>query len=108
MSSVHRDGEAPILLSFWLVESSTGHGERRVAVQIIAVKPDGTRIPAAERQADQYFRGSPATPAFTPDQRSHLFQDAVEPTLQRELKHKGAANGDGSYSADLIGYVEAN
>jgi len=30
----------------------------------------------------------------------------VEPTLQRELKHKGAANGDGSYSAELIGYVE--
>jgi hypothetical protein len=33
---------------------------------------------------------------------------AVEPTLQRELKHKGAANGDGSYSAELIGYVEIN
>jgi hypothetical protein len=30
----------------------------------------------------------------------------VEPTLQRELKNKGAANGDGSYSAELIGYVE--
>jgi hypothetical protein len=30
----------------------------------------------------------------------------VEPTLQRELKHKRAANGDRSYSAELIGYVE--
>jgi hypothetical protein len=45
--------------------------------------------------------------AFTPEQRSQLFNTAVEPTLQRELKHKGAANGDGSYSAMLIGYVEA-
>jgi hypothetical protein len=35
-----------------------------------------------------------------------LFVQAVEPTLQRELKHKRAANGDDSYSADLIGYVE--
>jgi len=35
-----------------------------------------------------------------------LFATAVEPKLQRELKHKGAANGDGSYSAELIGYVE--
>ncbi|GEM_PF-6596573 len=35
-----------------------------------------------------------------------LFTHAVEPTLQRELKHKAAANGDGSYSAELIGYVE--
>ncbi|MBK5932406.1 hypothetical protein CCR78_00095 [Rhodovulum imhoffii] len=30
----------------------------------------------------------------------------LEPTLQRELKHKGAAGGDGSYSAELICYVE--
>ncbi len=35
-----------------------------------------------------------------------LFSRAVEPTLQRELKHKGAADGDGSYSAELIGYIE--
>jgi hypothetical protein len=103
-----RDGaEAPLLLSFWLVESSTGNGERRVAVQIIGVKPDGTRVPAAERQADRYLQATPAAPAFTLDQRHQLFQAAVEPTLQRELKHKGGANGAGSYSATLIGYVEA-
>jgi superfamily II DNA/RNA helicase len=105
--AVHNGFDAPILLSFWLVESSTGNGERRVAVQNIAVRPDGTRVPAAERQADQYLCAPPAAPAFTPEQRSQLFQIAVEPTLQRELKHKGAANGDGSYSATLIGYVEA-
>jgi len=45
--SVHDGAEAPLLLSFWLVESSTGNGERRVAVQIIGVRPDGTRVPAA-------------------------------------------------------------
>lgn len=26
--------------------------------------------------------------------------------IGEEAKHKGAANGDGSYSAELIGYVE--
>ncbi|MGO9359314.1 MAG: helicase, partial [Xanthobacteraceae bacterium] len=103
-----RDGaEAPLLLSFWLVESSTGNGERRVAVQIIGVRPDGTRVPAAERQADRYVHAPPGAPAFTLDQRRELFQTAVEPTLQRELKHKGGANGAGSYQATLIGYVEA-
>jgi hypothetical protein len=104
-----RDGaEAPLLLSFWLVESSTGHGERRVAVQIIGVRPDGTRVPAAERQADRYLHAAaPASPAFTLDQRRELFRTAVEPSLQRELKHKGGAIGAGSYSATLIGYVEA-
>ena len=106
--SVQRGDNTPVLVSFWLVESSTGNGERRVTVQIIAVRPDGTRVPAAERQAEQYFSASPALPTFTSEQRHQTFQTAVEPTLQRELKHKGAANGDGSYSATLIGYVEAS
>jgi hypothetical protein len=41
-----------------------------------------------------------------PEQRLDMFARFIEPTLQRELKHKGTANGDGSYSAELIGYVE--
>ena len=43
---------------------------------------------------------------FDKEYLQELFEQVVEPTLQRELKHKGAANGDGSYSAELIGYVE--
>jgi len=104
--AVHDGADAPILLSIWLVESSTGGGERRVGVQTIAVKPDGTRVPAAERQTDHYLAAPPASPIFSPSQRGKFFENAVEPTLQRELKHKGAANGDGSYSSTLIGYVE--
>lgn len=46
------------------------------------------------------------SPRFEPEERIELFARAIEPTLQRELKHKGAATGDGSYSAELIGYVE--
>ena len=45
-------------------------------------------------------------PKLSPEQRLELFGLVVEPTLQRELKHKGAANGNGSYSVELIGYVE--
>jgi hypothetical protein len=52
------------------------------------------------------MQSSPSKSEFSPEQRIELFSNAVEPTLQRELKHKGAANGDGSYSAELIGYVE--
>ena len=83
-----------------------GKGERRVVVQPIAVKQDGTRVPAVERLCEKFLQAPPATPLFRPEQRNDLFTHAVEPTLQRELKHKGAANGDGSYSAELIGYVE--
>jgi len=94
----------PALLSLWLVESSLGSGERLVSVQSIAVKPDGARIPGIERHAAQLLRGEPTAPVLTPEQRLALFSGAVEPTLQRELRHRGA--GDGSYSAELIGYVE--
>lgn len=52
------------------------------------------------------MQAQPATPMFIPEQRSDLFSHVVEPTLLRELKHKRAASGDGSYSAELIGYVE--
>jgi hypothetical protein len=104
--AVAADVDDPVLLSFWMVETSGKNGERRVVVQPIAVKQDGTRVPAVERQCERYLQAPTATPRFTPDQRLHLFSQAVEPTLQREIKHKGAANGDGSYSADLIGYVE--
>lgn len=95
-----------VLLSLWMVEASTSNGERRVVLQPIAVKKDGTRVPAVERQCERYLSAPAATPQFSADDRLDLFSKAVEPTLQRELKHKGAANGDGSYSAELVGYVE--
>ena len=104
--AVEGDVEAPVLLSFWMVEVSAGKGERRVVVQPIAVKQDGTRVPAVERQCERYLHAPTTMPKFSPEQRLDIFSRVVEPTLQRELKHKGAANGDGSYSAELIGYVE--
>ncbi|HBO4449829.1 TPA: DEAD/DEAH box helicase family protein [Pseudomonas aeruginosa] len=104
--AVSGDVDAPVLLSLWMVETSAGNGERRVVLQPIAVKQDGTRVPAVERQAEQYLKAPVTLPMFEPEQRQELFAHVVEPTLQRELKHKGAANGDGSYSAELIGYVE--
>jgi hypothetical protein len=104
--SVSGDVDEPVLLSLWMVETSAGNGERRVVVQPIAVKQDGTRIPAVERLSEKYLQAPAAAPTFQSEQRSELFVHAVEPTLQRELRHKGIANGDGSYSAELIGYVE--
>jgi hypothetical protein len=104
--AVEGDVDTPVLLSFCMVEVSAGKGERRVVVQPIAVKQDGTRVPAVERQCERYLQAPTTMPKFSPEQRLDIFSRVVEPTLQRELKHKGAANGDGSYSAELIGYVE--
>lgn len=104
--AVRGDTDAPVLLSIWIVETSGKSGDRRVVVQLIAVKADGTRMPAVERSSEQYLRMPATSPMLSSDERQELFKRVVEPTLQRELKHKGAATGDGSYSAELIGYVE--
>lgn len=104
--AVEGDIGETVLLSFWMVEASTGNGDRRVVMQPIAVKQDGTRVPAVERQCERYLHAQTTTPVYSPEQRLEIFLQIVEPTLQRELKHKGTANGDGSYSAELIGYVE--
>ncbi len=101
--AVQGDVDEPVLLSIWLVETSGNGGDRRVAVQPIAVKADGTRMPAAERQYEHYLQAPAVLPTLLAEQRLEIFARAVEPTLQRELKHKGA---DRSYSAELIGYIE--
>lgn len=98
--------DEPILLSFWLVEASAGKGERRVFIQPIAIKQDGTRVPMIERQGERYLQATTTTPQLVSEYRLDLFRQLVEPTLQRELKHRGSANGNSSFSADLIGYVE--
>ncbi|MBI3381005.1 MAG: DEAD/DEAH box helicase family protein [Aquabacterium sp.] len=104
--SVQADGGETVALSLWRVEASGQNGERRQLIQPIAVRKDGTRVPSVERQCDRYLRLAEARPALTPDERLQLFSQWVEPTLQRELRHKGAVPGDGSYAAELIGYVE--
>ncbi|WP_315722372.1 MULTISPECIES: DEAD/DEAH box helicase [unclassified Bradyrhizobium] len=104
--AVSGEMDGQVLLSLWMVETSAGNGERRVTVQPIAVKQDGARVPAVERQCEKYFQAQSAVPTLRPEQRLDLFTRAVEPTLQRELKHKGSASGNGSYSAELIGYIE--
>ena len=104
--AVTADLDAPALLSIWIVETTTGNGDRRIVIQPIAITLDGIRVPAIERQGDHYLNAQPARPLLLPEQRLEIFSSQVEPTLQRELKHKGTTNGDSSYSAELIAYVE--
>lgn len=94
------------ILSVWVVEASNSAGERKTTIQPIAVNLNGQRVPAAERQVEAVLRAKTLPTLMSIEQRLELFHRHVEPTLQRELKHKGAASGDGSYSAELIGYVE--
>ena len=104
--AVAGDVAEPVLLSIWMVEASASDGGRRVVVQPVAVKSDGTRSPPVERQFEKYLQGPVVSSTLAPEHRLELFASAVEPTLQRELRHKGTADGGSSYSAELIGYVE--
>lgn len=100
------DVEKPVLLSLWMVEISTGNGDRRTILQPIAIKEDGSRVPSAERQFENLFHSPPSVPYFTPEQRIDLFSKFVEPMLQRELKQRNGSNVDGGYSLELITCLE--
>ncbi len=104
--AVKSEVDDAVFLSVWLVDVVAGNGERRVFVQKIAVNLEGFRIPSVEHQADCYFQAPGSEPQFSAEQRIEFFRRVVEPTLERELNHKGVLNGDGNYSAELIGYVE--
>jgi superfamily II DNA or RNA helicase len=100
--------EETAVLTFWLVETQMVNGDKRIIIQPIAINQDGSRIPFLEKQGERYLKLSSEQSNLTIQQRQELFSQYIEPTLQRELKHKGTTNGDGSYSAELIGYVEIN
>ena len=104
--AVKSEVDDAVFLSVWLVDVVADNGERRVFVQTIAVNLEGFRIPSVEHQADCYFRAPSSEPRFSAEQRIEFFRRVVEPTLDRELNHKGLVNGDGNYSAELIGYIE--
>lgn len=104
--AVERINDPSAILSVWLVETTGKHGNRQQMLQAIAVAQDGSRAPGVERQAEQYFQRKPNAPWLFPDKRLELFVQTIEQALQRELRYKGFVRDDGSYSAELIGYVE--
>ena len=55
--------------SLWMVEAYNSAGEKRTTIQTIAVNKDGTRIPALERQLDEFMKAAPQAAIFTPEQQ---------------------------------------
>jgi hypothetical protein len=94
------------IVSWWHVEVINRQGEKRTLLQTLAVRPDGVRQPQIERTADTIFQSEPAPSNLDPTQRISLLHEVVEPTLQRELRHRGVLTDEGSLSAELIGWVD--
>lgn len=104
--SVKGGADGPAVISYWHVELTTSKGERKIINFPIAVKLDGTRVPMLERKGETVYELEPAPSFLTAEQRSSMLAEQIEPTLLRELRHKGMASGEGSYSAEMIGWVE--
>ncbi|MCA9306655.1 MAG: hypothetical protein KDA16_08985, partial [Phycisphaerales bacterium] len=103
------DGSAtlpPGVLTIWSVESFDRATESTKHVIPIAVDGSGQRIPALEKCYEDVFRTAAATAVMSPEERRRLFEDAIEPALQRELGHRGVTGPSGGHSAELLTWIE--
>jgi hypothetical protein len=99
------DGLAGIA-SWWLIEAVTKKGGRRTFVLPLVLREDGARIPLAERKSDLYFTLAPAPSMRTAAKRLDLLHRLIEPTLQRELRHRGVITDEGSFTTELLTWIE--
>lgn len=93
-------------LAVWRVETEGEKRQRKTRLVTIAVSKDGERIPSWERKPEEIFQSSP-TEGKGNDQIG-LFRDLVEPTFERELRHRGILADGMSFQADLIAWVDVS
>ncbi|MFH1636166.1 MAG: helicase [Chloroflexota bacterium] len=98
--------DCPAVLTVWLVQSFGRGSDAGSQVIPIAIDSDGKRVPSLEKQYQACFSASPGHPSLEPEKRFHLLHDYVEPTLQRELRHRGIASPEKGYSTELLAWVE--
>lgn len=96
----------PTVLTLWFVQMGERSQGTTTAVEILAFKQDGTRMPSVERQYEALFRAPAANPVWSTFERQKFLRDVIEPSLQRDLQYKGLIGSDGSYTAKLIGWIE--
>lgn len=94
------------VLTHWLVEAQAARGDRRRLILPLACQSDGGRLPALERSANSVYAWPSTPPRTDVSQRLDFLHRVVEPSLQRELRHRGLVAGDAGFSAELVGYVE--
>ena len=100
--------EGPGVLTWWRIETRGSAGENRVVVHPLAVDLTGRRSPRIERLGAALFRRAPANTTLPEPQSQALLHEHIEPQLERDLQHRGIVSEGGSYSATLIGWVEAH
>jgi hypothetical protein len=106
-AGVRRDEDSPAVVCWWLVEAATPKGDRKTQVLALAVTTTGGRAMTLERQPERLLDGEPSIGFLNFAARVHFMSEAAEPALHRELQHRGLLAAGGSFSAELLGWVEA-
>ena len=98
----------PGILALWAVEARGDKGQVKRVVVPLAVDDQGKRHVAWERQPEKLWRAQPSTQAsLHAETKLALLRECLEPMLQRELEHRGLAQGSRGFETKLIGWVEA-
>ncbi|WP_348826918.1 SNF2-related protein [Halomonas sp. RT37] len=100
--------DQPVALSIWLVHSFGAKQDIGSHLIPIAVDQEGKRVPNVEKQYRDCFKAPSGRPQFQPNERAALLHEYIEPTLQRELKHRGVASPDKGYSTELLAWIDVN
>jgi len=94
------------ILTMWSIESFGKATESTTHVIPIAVESTGQRVPALEKRFVEVFSCGRAESRLSEQDRRRLFEEAIEPALQRELGHRGLAGDSGGHSAELLAWIE--
>jgi superfamily II DNA or RNA helicase len=105
-NAVKSEDAGQTFVTWWLIEATTQKGERRSFVLPLALRRDGTRVPQIERNSELLFSLPPTNPSLTADERLGVLHQTIEPTVQRELRHRGVIADEGSFSAELLAWIE--
>ena len=95
-----------VVLTLWLVHAFGHTADAGAHVVPLVVDMDGARVPAVEKQYAGCFTGSPTQPFLDENARQGLLHDHIDPTLRRELSHRGITSPERGVSVDLIGWIE--
>lgn len=94
------------VLTIWLVHTYGRGSDAGAHLVPVAVDANRKRVPSLEKQYRACFTASPGAVQFSPSERQALLVDAIEPTLQRELGHRGIAAADKGYATELLSWIE--
>lgn len=105
-SSVRQAGGDAAVLCWWLFEASTAQGDRKSQVLALAMGLSGGRSAPLERLPERMLDRPPADGFLDLVERRRFLAEFAEPALQREVQHRGLLAAGGSFSAELLGWLE--